>query len=726
MRERYPKPPVAPAGAPNVLVIMTDDVGFAASSTFGGPIPTPAFDALAKQGAKYNAFNTSAVCSPTRAALLTGRDPHRVNMGMVPGAAGGYAGQNSVIPDSAAMISQVLKDSGYNTAIFGKWHLTPAWEQGPTGPFDRWPTHMGFEYFYGFIGGEINQFSPKLVEGTKPIQPAVDNPDYHFDEDMANHTIDWIRRQESLAPDKPFFIYYAPGTAHAPHHAPAEWLAKFKGMFDQGWDTARVQIFEQQKARGVIPSDARLTPRPSDIPAWNDLNQDERKQAARHMEAYAAALAHADYQIGRVISSLKETGQFDNTMIIYIQGDNGPSAIGGRYGSLNDEAIYNLAAPTTIEDDKPRIDEIGGPKTASEYPIGWGHALATPFQYYKAVASHFGGIRNGTVISWPKKIASSGIRPQFHYVTDVFPTILEAAGISAPKSVKGVDQMPLDGISMIYTFDNLDAPTRRKTQHFVSSDRLALYHDGWIASATPSMSAFKKQQRMPGIEQRQWELYNLNTDFSQSLDVAAKHPEKLRELKDMFWTEASRSNALPIKLFSPMVLREATNRGKHSEFYPGTVNIAEGVAPAIDSTSFRITARVEVRQPAKGILVTQGGRFMGYAFYAQGGKLAYTYNYFDRERTTVVSDHDIPMGKHELAVDFRYDGGGLGKGGKITLLIDGKAVGTKRIEKSRSGFFQTYNESFDVGEDTGTPVIDSYTIPFSFNGGIEKVIVDIE
>jgi arylsulfatase len=722
----YPEEVRPPAGAPNVLLIMTDDAGFAASSTFGGPVPTPTFDALAAQGLKYTGFNTAAICSPTRAALLTGRNQHRVGMATVPEAASGYDGYDSVIPRGAGTVAQVLKAAGYNTAMFGKWHLTPTWEQSAAGPFDRWPTHMGFEYFYGFLGGEVNQFAPKLVEGETPIQPALGKPGYHLDHDLADHAVSYIYRHQAVAPDKPFFIYYAPGTSHSPHDSPPEWMARFKGRFDRGWDVERDAIFRREKQLGVVPPDARLTPRPARVAAWDSLTADQKALAARQMEAYAGALSYADDQIGRVIAALKATGQFDNTLVIYIQGDNGASAIGGLYGSLNDEALYNLAPPPPLADDLKRIDDIGGPKAQSEYPLGWGHALDTPFQYYKAVASHFGGTRNGMVIEWPGHTGAPGIRTQFHYVTDIYPTILEAAGVAAPTWLYGVQQLPLDGISMLYTLKDPKAPTRRTTQYFMAAQNAAIYHQGWIAATTPMAVGMVASQNADDLETRRWELYNVDEDFSEAVDLASKEPARLRRLQDLFWVEAARNSVLPIDRFNPPELAAHNGVRRHFTFFPGVTDVPEGSAPAMDSRSFRISAFVDLKAPGEGVLATQGGRFMGFGFYMQGGKLDYTYNYFNMKRTTVVSDSVVPPGRHKLTVDFRYDGGGKGKGGDVALLVDDRPVGRGRLQATRTGYFQSYNETFDVGEDTGTAVVDAYQPPFRFTGVLEKLTVDLE
>ncbi|HLG90145.1 MAG TPA: arylsulfatase [Alphaproteobacteria bacterium] len=718
----------APKGAPNVLLIMTDDVGFAAGSTFGGPIPTPTQDALAKDGLRYTEFHTTAVCSPTRAALLTGRNHHLVGMATVPEGADGYEGYVGVIPRSAGTLPEILKGNGYNTAMFGKWHLTPTWERSQSGPFDHWPTHMGFEYYYGFIFGATDQFAPALVEGTKPIEPPHGDPSYILDRDLADHAIGWIRQQKSVAPDKPFFVYYAPGTSHAPHQAPKDWIQRFKGKFDQGWDKVREETFERQKKLGIVPPDTKLTPRQDTIPAWDSLSADQKLVYAHEMEVYAAALSHCDYQIGRIIDTLKEVGALDNTIIIYIQGDNGASSLGGLNGSLNDEALMNVV-PQEIAFLKQHLDEMGGPKARNEYSVGWGHAMDTPFQWWKAVASHFGGTRNGMVISWPVGIKDKGTnRPQFHHVIDIMPTILEAAKVEAPDAINGVAQLPIEGSSMVYSFDHPTAPSTHTTQYFEIAENIAIYHDGWVAATTPLPNAGMIATQHPDdLEDRRWELYDISHDYSEADDLAAKEPRKLRELRDLFWAEAARNHVLPIHRGAFMGVTNMNADQKHFVFYPGTLKVPEGTAPVMQNRSFEIAADVDIPDHgANGMLATQGGRFGGFGFYLADGKLVYDYNFFNMAQYAVRSPERVPAGHHLLAIRFKYDGGGLGKGGTATLLSDGKALADGRIDRTTIGIIQALDEGFDIGEDTGTPIDDDYEVPFSFTGTLHKVSVSLQ
>jgi arylsulfatase A-like enzyme len=718
----------APKGAPNVLLIMTDDVGFSAGSTFGGPIPTPTQDALAKDGLRYTEFHTTAVCSSTRAALLTGRNHHMVGMGMVPEGAGGYDGYTSVIPKSAGTIAQILQESGYSTANFGKWHLLPKWEESEAGPFDHWPTHMGFGYFYGFLFGAVNQWSPELVEGTVRIEAPHNDPTYHFDRDIADHAISWIHQQKSIAPDKPFFIYYAPGTSHAPHDAPADWIAKFKGKFDQGWDKVREETFERQKKLGIIPPNTLLTPRPSSIPAWDSLSADQKMVYAHEMEVYAAALAHCDYQMGRVIDAIKEVGALDNTIIIYIQGDNGASGLGGQNGSLNDQALMNVV-PQDLDYLKAHMADMGGPNARSEYATGWAHAMDTPFQWYKAIASHFGGTRNGMAMSWPARIKDKGgIRTQFHHVIDIMPTILDAAGIQPPTTLYGITQQPIQGVSMLYSFDHPEAPSPRITQYFEVGENLSIYHDGWVAATTPFANAgMIAGKHSDDLEDRNWELYHITDDYSEAVDLAAKEPRKLRELEDLFWVEAARNKVLPIHNANFMAVTTMNAGQKNFTFYPGTLRVPELTAPSMLNRSFEISADVEIPDSAtNGVLATQGGRFGGFGLYMLNGKLVYDYNFYNMSHYIVRSPDPIPPGKHLLAVRFKSDGGGLGKGGTASLVMDGKVLAEGRVDRTSIGVILTLDEGFDVGEDQGTPINDDYKVPFKFTGTLHKVAITLQ
>ena len=725
----WPPMAAAPANAPNVLVMMTDDVGFGACSTFGGPIPTPVLDRLAAEGLRYTQFNTTAMCSPTRAALLTGRNPHNVNMGGIANRPTGFDGYTSVIPKSAGTLAEVLRRNGYATAMFGKSHLTPEWEMSHAGPFDRWPTGLGFDYFYGFLGYDTNMWAPTLVENTKFIEPPHDDADYHFDCDMADRTIGWIQQQRAVAPDKPFFAYYATGTAHSPHHAPQDWIDKFRGQFDDGWDVLREQTFARQKAQGVIPADAVLTPRPDGLPAWDTQSADQKRLGARLMEAYAAALSHADHQVGRVIDALETMGQLDNTLVIFIQGDNGGSAEGGLNGLL-----FEQSATNRFEEDYSyflgRINDIGGPSLYNHYPAGWGWAMNTPFQYYKQVASHFGGMRNGMVMSWPKRIADKGgVRSQFHYVSDIMPTVLEAVGIPAPAMIDGLQQDRIDGISMLYTLNDPAAPSQRDTQVFESLENFGIYRDGWFASSRPVnypwQSLSTRVETDP--EGRTWELYDVATDFSQSHDLAASHPDKLAELQQLFWAEAADNNILPIH--APTRGREgrpSLGAGrKDFTYYRGLTRVSADSAPHTVGHSFAISADVVIPvSGGNGVLVSQGGRFGGYALYLQNGILKFHYNAIDPRHYRIAATVPLTPGQHALIAVFKSDQDIAGSGGMLKLSVDGNSVAEGRIEQTLRDFMNT--EGFNVGSDTITPVTADYTIGGSvFDGELQQVKVTI-
>jgi arylsulfatase len=731
----FPKEVTAPKGAPNILLILTDDVGFGASSSFGGPISTATMDRLAKDGLRYNNFHTTALCSPTRAALLSGRNHHSAATGVIMELGTGFPGYNSLMPKSAGTFAEILKQNGYNTSWYGKNHNVPDWHTSQAGPFDLWPTGLGFEYFYGFIGGDTSQWNPALFENTKPIEPPHDAKEYFFDKDMADHTIAWIRMQHATAPGKPFLAYYAPGTAHAPHHAPKEWIAKFKGKFDQGWDKVREETFARQKQMGVIPANAKLTERSPGIPAWDSLDADHKKVAARMMEVYAAALSHADYQMGRILDAIAEQGELDNTLVIYIQGDNGASAEGGPNGLLNEMTVFN-AIPEDFKEVLRRMDELGGPKTFNHYPIGWAHAMDTPFQWAKQIASHFGGTRNGLVISWPARIKDrGGIRTQFHHVIDIMPTILEAVGVPAPTSINGVAQKPIEGVSMAYTFDSAKAPSKHTTQYFEMFGNRAIYHDGWVAATTPGVApwdtAAEMQGRLPAVLDYQWELYNVSKDFSQADNLAAKEPAKLKELQELFWKEAAKYNVLPIEngridRFDVSNRPSLTTGRDEFTYYPGLVRIPEGAAPDLKNKSYQIKAEVEIpKAGAEGMLITHGGRFSGYGLYLLKGRPVFTYNLAGVARYSIAGKDPLAPGKHTILFDFKYDGGGLGKGGNGTLLVDGKAVATGRIERTLP-FRLSLDETLDCGEDTGTPITEDYKVPFKFTGKLEKVTIDLK
>ena len=727
----FPKEVQAPKGAPNILLILTDDVGFGASSTFGGPIPTPTMDRVADEGIRFNRFHTTALCSPTRAALLTGRNHHSVATACIMEAGIGYPGYNTVVPQNKRGLGDILKLNGYNTSWFGKNHNVPDWQSSQAGPFNLWPVGLGFEYFYGFVGGDTSQWSPALVENTKPIEPPHDDPDYNFDQDMADKAIGWIRMQKAVAPNKPFLVYYAPGTAHAPHHAPKEWIEKFKGKFDQGWDKQREMTFAKQKEMGIIPADTQLTERSPGIDAWDSLDADQKKVFSHMMEVYAAALSHADHQIGRVVGAIDELGELDNTLVIYIQGDNGASAEGSAQGLLNEMTFFN-AIPEQFSEVLKRMDELGGPTTFNHYPIGWAHAMDTPFQWTKQVASHFGGTRNGMAISWPRGINARGeIRSQFHHVIDILPTIMDATGVDTPQTVYGVEQAPIEGVSMRYAFDDGKAPSPRTTQYFEMFANRALYNDGWIATTTPTTPPWVSvADDTDPIDGYKWELYNVDKDFSEANNLAESNPEKLRDLQRLFYIEAVKYNVLPLD--SSKVKRlDVNNRPSNIHgltkftYYDGMVRIPEGSAPDLKNKSFAISAKVEIPEGgAEGLLMTQGGRFAGVGLYLLDSKPVFHYNLAGVERYTVAGKDKLTPGKHVITLDFNYDGGGVGKGGEATLSVDGESVASEHLPQTIA-FRMSLDETLDIGEDTGTPVSEDYQVPFKFTGTLEKVQINL-
>lgn len=725
----FPQAVKAPEGAPNVLLILMDDVGFGASSTFGGPIPTPTFDRLAQDGLRYNQFHTTALCSPTRAALLTGRNHHSVGTGNISEFASGYPGYDSIIPKSAATVANILVENGFNTVWFGKNHLIPDWLESPNGPFDQWPQALGFEYFYGFLGGDTDQWHPALFEQNRPILPPYNDPNYILINDLTNRAITWLRTQHAISPDKPFFMYFAPGNAHAPHHAPKEWIAKFKGRFDQGWDKIREETLARQKQLGIVPANTELTPRPKEIPAWDTLTADQKRVFARMMEVYAANLAQADYEIGRIIDELAKLGELDNTLVIYIQGDNGASAEGTLQGTTNEVAVQFIDEPFDFI--LSMIDELGSDKTYNHYPVGWAHAMDSPLQWTKQVASHFGGTRNGMVISWPKRIKDvKGIRSQFQHVTDITPTILEATGVKTPVLFNGVPQKPMEGSSLIYTFDNAKAPTRHPTQYFEITANRGIYHNGWMANTTPLRAPWVTVGDNPSPNDFAWELYNVNEDFSQAHNLAKENPKKLKELQDLFWEEAKKYQVLPLdasfaERADPATRPSVLGNRKDFTFYDGMIRITEGSTPDIKNKSFSIDADVEIPEGgAEGILATQGGRFAGWALLVMNNKPMFVYAVSNqpRHKFKITSNEALTKGPHNIKVDFKYDGGGVGKGGVATLFMDGKQVGQGRIEHTVPFRF-SLDESFDVGQDTGTPVIDDYDakMPFKFTGKLKEL-----
>jgi arylsulfatase len=732
-RPDFPQPVKAPKGAPNVVIVLLDDVGFGATSTFGGPAATPTLDRLAQAGLRYNQFHTTALCSPTRAALLTGRNHHSAHTGVVMEIGTGYPGYDTVMQRDTATVAEVLRQNGWSTAWFGKNHNVPDWQTSQAGPFDLWPSRLGFDHFYGFIAGDTNQWRPAATEGTKPIEPYLGNPDYNLDYDLADKAISWIRMQKAVAPERPFLLYYAPGATHAPHHPRKEWIAKYKGKFDQGWDRVREETLARQKRQGVVPADTKLTARHSAIPAWDSLNADQRRLQARMMEVYAGYLEQTDHNVGRVLDAIREAGQLDDTLVIYIAGDNGASAEGGLGGLVN-EVIWMNGLEEDLAQQLAQIDDLGTWKTYNHYPVGWAHAMDTPFQWTKQIASHYGGTRNGMVISWPARIQDRGsVRSQWHHVVDVAPTILEAVGLVMPDSVNGVAQKPVEGVSMVYSFADAKAPSSHRTQYFELGGNRAMYRDGWIAATTPLptdlpwMPPGKPVDVMTGYR---WELYDTSKDFSEANDLAAKEPERLRALQELFLVEAARYNVFPLdntkmERFDTSI-RPSLTKGRTTFTYAGNLaRIPEGAAPDLKNKSFTITAQVEVgKAPAEGVIVTQGGLFGGYALYVEKGMPVYFYNTANVSHARIASPKALGPGKHTVALAFRYDGGGVGKGGVATMTVDGEKVAEGRVERTLA-YRISIDEAFDVGEDSGTPVNHSYDVPFRFTGRIDGLTIDL-
>jgi arylsulfatase len=746
----WPSRIVPPKVAPNVLLIMTDDVGFGAPSTFGGVIPTPALDRIAKDGLRYTNFHSTALCSPTRAALITGRNHHSTGFGVISEMATGYPGYDSILTRDKATIGKILKDNGYRTSWFGKNHNTPSFEATQIGPFDLWPTGMGFEYFYGFMGGDTNQWQPaNLARNTTYIYPFQGNPGYNLTTAMADEAIAYMNQINTLTPEQPFFVYYVPGGTHAPHHPTPEWIKKATDLhlFDQGWNQLREQIFANQKKLGVIPQDAKMTPWPDDLlKKWEALTPDEKKMFLRQVDVYAAYLMYTDYEIGRVIQAVEDMGKLDNTLIIYISGDNGSSAEGTLVGTPNEVAMFNGVVVPVEDQLKYFYDAWGSDKTYNHMAVGWTWAFDTPFSWTKQIASHFGGIRQGTAISWPKVITDKGgIRHQFHHVIDIVPTILEAARIRAPKTVDGIKQSPIEGVSMAYTFDkaNATAASRHKTQYFEMFGDRALYHDGWIASTKvirpPWVTSGPANQDPANME---WELYDLSKDWTQSDNVAAKHPAKLKQLQDKFWVEAKKYNVLPLdasvatRLVTP---RPSITAGRNVFTYAGEfTGTPNGDAPSILNASYNFNAEVEVPQGgAEGMIVTQGGRFGGYGFYVLKGKPVFLWNLVDLKRVRWEGPEALSPGKHTLEFDFKYDGlgiatlafnnmSGIGRSGTGVLKVDGREVARQMMEHTLPLILQ-WDENFDVGADTGTPVDDQdYQGPFRFTGKLNKLTLTID
>ncbi|KXF56692.1 arylsulfatase [Rhodococcus sp. SC4] len=722
-----------PDGAPNVLVILVDDTGFGASSSFGGPVETPNFERVAAQGLKYTRFHTTALCSPTRAALLSGRNHHTVGMGGITEIATSAPGYSSLRPNNCAPLAEILKLNGYNTAQFGKCHEVPVWESSPVGPFDHWPhPGGGFEYFYGFVGGETNQWYPAIYENTSPLEPwGTPEEGYHFMADMADKAIAWTKQQKALAPDKPFFTYFAPGATHAPHHVPKEWADKYRGKFDQGWDTLREETFARQKELGVVPQDATLTARSPGIPAWEEMSEKLRPALARQMEVYAGFLAYTDHHVGRVLDSLEDLGVLDDTLVYVIIGDNGASAEGTMKGTTNESFIINHMDHLETEDYMiEHIDDLGTPDSYNHYAIGWAHAMDTPYQWTKQVASHWGGTRNGTIVSWPNGIAARGeIRHQFAHVIDVAPTVLAAAGIPEPSTVHGVTQRPFEGTAMNYSFDAADAPEQHETQYFEMFGNRAIFHKGWTAVAKHKDPWLASSH---GLDADVWELYNVEEDWTQSHDLADEYPDKLADLQRLFLIQAARFKVLPMDTRSAerfndeLVGRPTLIQGTSQTFYPGMKRLSENSVINVKNKSHSITAKVTVPESgANGVILVQGGAFGGWSVYTKDGYLKYTYNVLGLNEYTTTSDQPLSPGDHEVRMEFDYEGGGLGKGGTVTLYADGHSIGSGKVERTLPFMF-SMDETVDVGIDVASPVSSEYgPTGNGFTGDIAWARIDI-
>jgi len=730
----YPpiKPIRPPTGAPNVLIVLIDDVGFGASSAFGGPCETPNFEKLAQNGLRYNRFHTTALCAPTRAALLTGRNHHSVGMGSITETATSAPGNTSLRPNSKAPLAQTLQLNGYSTAQFGKCHEVPAWQTSPIGPFDMWPTGSGFEYFYGFIGGEDNQWYPSLYEGTTPVEPPkTPEAGYHLTEDLADHAITWVRTQKALAPDKPFFMYFAPGATHAPHHVPKEYIDRYRGRFAHGWDRQRELTFARQKELGVVPAEAALTKRHAEIPAWDEMPAELRPILERQMESYAGFLTHTDHHVGRLLDAIERLGVMDDTLIFLIIGDNGASAEGTLHGSFNEMINLNgMAALETTQFMADRLDKFGGPESYNHYAVGWAWAMDTPFQWTKQVASHWGGTRNGTIVHWLKGIKARGeVRSQFCHVIDVAPTVLEAAGIPAPTMVNGVTQSPIEGTSMVYSFDAAAAPERHDLQYFEMLGNRGIYFRGWSAVTkhrTPWLLG--AGVKLPAFDDDIWELYDGSKDYSQAHDLAKEQPDTLHELQRLWLIEAAKYNVLPLddrtgeRFNADIAGRPQLIRGDTQVFYAGMGHLSENSVLSVKNKSFSLTAEVVAHDGAlNGTIIAQGGAIGGWSFYTQGGKAKFTYNLLGLRTFTTEASAPIPTGTHQVRAEFAYDGGGLAKGGNVTLYYDGVKVGQGRVDATQPFIFSA-DEGLDVGRERGTVVAPAYGIEDSvFTGEINWV-----
>lgn len=716
-------------GSPNVLLVMLDDVGYGTCSTFGGPVPTPGVDKIAEAGLRYNQFHTTALCSPTRASLLTGRNHHSVHMGGITEIANSFPAYDSAIPPETATIAEILKQNGYSTGCFGKWHLTPSWEQNPAGPFNHWPTGMGFERFYGIIGAEASHWEPPVYDQTTPIEPHLNKEGYHLTEDLADQAIKWIAQQKAAAPDKPFFCYFAPAAVHAPHHVAPEWVEPFRGQFDEGWDQLRQSIFDRQLKLGVIPEGTILTPRPEEVPSWDEYPDRYKPVASRLMEVFSGFLAHTDAQVERVIDSLGDQDCFDNTLVIYLTGDNGASAEGTIHGAWSAPSFQN-GVPEDPEWLLEHMDDFGTDRCENHFNVGWAWALDSPFQWMKQVASHFGGTRNALAMSLPGTLPAGELRSQFHHVIDLAPTILDIVGIELPESVNGIRQDPVHGGSMSYSFESATAPSQHTTQYFEILGNRAIYHDGWMASCFHG--------RLPWIrfvgfdfdgEQERWELYNIANDYSQGVDLAEQEPQKLLELQELFEAEAERYSIYPLRDASAKrggdyaVPHSLTTHTKMT-YTPLHVRMPEHSIINIKNVSHRIAANITIDSDApSGVIACQGGNMAGWSLYVTSDGLpAYVYNWYGHEFTELFGPECLTQGEHRLELHYQHDGG-FAAGGTATLLLDHKPVDVKRIERTVPVVFSMSGETFDVGRDTGSAV-GHYPHTFSFSDTIHSVTLE--
>ena len=728
---QFPQLVRPPKGAPNIVFILIDDAGYGQFGTFGGQIPTPALDRVAADGLRYTHFHTTALCSPTRAALLTGRNHHAASTGVITEAATGYDGYTGVIGKSVGTIAEVLRQHGYATSWFGKNHNTPDWETSQVGPFDRWPSGLGFDYFYGFMGGDVDQWQPTLYENHQLVPRSTD-PNYILTTDLVDKAIAWLRRTRSIDAQKPFFLYMATGATHAPHHVRPEFIAKYKGQFDAGWDVYREQTFERQKKLGVAPANAQLTKRPAELPAWDSLSADQKRLFARMMEVFAGFTDETDFEMGRLLEVVRGLPDADNTMIFYEVGDNGASAEGGLVGLLNENSFFN-GVPESLDENLKRLDELGGPKHFNHFPAGWAWAMSTPFQWTKQIASHLGGVRNPLAVSWPARIKDrGGVRAQFHHVVDIAPTIYEAVGVPFPNVLNGVPQKPIEGVSMVYSFDAAGAPGRRRCQYFEMFINRALYQDGWWAASRVGIP-WESNPQPANPDAAVWELYNLAEDFSQANDLAAKNPAKLRELQDLWWAEAARYSVLPLdgrkteRLSAELQGRPSLTGDRTSfTYYPGMLALPSGSAPKILNKSFAITADIEMGATSSdGAILSLGGADGGYGLYIRENRPVFVGNFLNQSLTRVTSSAPLPAGPVKLRAEFAYDGGGLGKGGALSLFVNGQKVGEGRMERTQA-ITLGLGGALDIGEDTGSAVDEAYTPPFRFGGVIRQVTVDLK